>query len=646
MGLTREDYQRLRDNIKARLTRTLWFDAPIGQGTNASEDVALAEFAARYLNAARLDSAVLDEWIGGAAGAQPPSACEDCPNRTGCHASFGAIDGYGLYPLSPVALGRLYRRVVQSEGIARAFKPRKLIRVLADTLEEAERGLSRGDFPTGALIKAFGLGSTTAELELALRHEVGAEGDRILRAIELYAEQPAVARPVVPGGIATAFGMQLPVWSSRSTAAPVPAASAPRQEETSAPALDVYDQWLRGETPADKSVNAWRRTILDAVSAAIEWDVEGIAYLRPEFGARAIQIDGQKTRTADPVLVVVRTPEVAVTLRVLAEESVRQEASYEALLRTARFQIEEWAEEVRKNVDKRALPPSATNAIQVGMQLLAVGAFIRGQTSRAGVEGPLLDLCMHAEWDVESGRGRGEAWNAVVRAYVKFGVKVRGVIRHALSCTKGGQAGAMLDPSQVIATLHGLRRGALPSFVHDPGTQWGVFRDVGQLAREVAQHLSVAMDEELRAAEEWRKSIARHLGDDSPADVTTWIGEALEAATGAGLGDGSLRKAVADLQGRAVKGCLDSVEKVLAAPDETGRLVALGTLDRPLMKQLAEMADLAAKAMGELEIRLRQRLQDAHGGRTPDEWLVEIEDRLHRVESAYTELLGEDLTDG
>jgi hypothetical protein len=643
VGLTREDYQRLRDNIKARVTRTLWFEAPIGHGTTASEDVALAEFAARYLNAIRLEAFALDEWAAGdAIPSHLPNACEICINRAVCHDAFGAVDGFGLYPLTAVALGRLYRRVVRVDAAARAFKPRSLLKVLTDTLDEAERGVARRDFPTAALIKSFGLGSTTAELQLALRNEFGADGDRILRAMELYADQPAVTRPVLRPGVATAFGMQIPAWTSavaRQQPAPQPSPE-PKAEEP-APALDVCDQWLRGDTPADKTVNAWRQMILEAVQAAIEWDVEGIAYLRSAFGARSIQIEGQKTRTVDPVLTLTRTPEAAVTLRTLTEGGLRVG---EGLLRTARIQIDRWALDVRTSILRRSLPSGDVDGIQVGVELLAVGAFLRG--SRPAGEGPLLDACMRPDWSPELGRGRGDAWNAVLKAYVKHGTKVRDVIHHALSCTKGGQAGAFVEPSHVIATLRALRRGALPALNHDDTIEWGAFREVGQLAREVSQHLPVALKEERQAAEEWLALVAQHLGTDSPADVFPRIAEALEAAAGVGFGDSALRKAIADLQGRPLKGCLDCVQKVIAAPDESALLVALGSLDRTLMKSIAEAVELSSKVLVEMERRLQERLHDALGSKTPEEWLAEIHDRLTRIDTAYAELHGREQQNG
>jgi hypothetical protein len=646
VGLTRDDYQRLRDNIKARLSCTLWFDAPIGQGTTDSENAELSVFSARYLNAVRLEGEELTEWAKGPPGAQPRSACEECPNRSDCHAAFGAVDGFGLYPFTPVALGRLYRLVVRPDGHQLGFKPRSLLKVLSDMLGEAERGISRAEFPNAQMIQSFGLGRTTADLQLALRSKLGEEGDRVLRAYELYADQPAVARPQIPRGVAAALGLELPAWSGTGKKrlpedAPEPEEHSPRP---TLPALDVYDQWLRGGTPADRSVNAWRQAIFGAVQAAIDWDVERIAPYRSVLRARDIRIEGQKTRTVDPVLVVSRSPECAVTLRVLSEAGERQDK--EAALRTARIRIDAWADKVRAKIAEKAATSPDRVPLNVGIQLLAVGVFVRGSTPHVGKEGPLLAECLRQGWSDGLRVGRGSAWVELIRAYDNLGGKVQTRIHHSLSCTKGGQAGSFLDPSSVLQTLREVRRGDLPEFRYDEADDWETFRDVGRLASKVAQHLPLAMEEEIRACEEWREALGQLLGEDSPADVVAWITEALEAATEIGHGHRGLRRSVGELQGRAVKGCLDGVDKVLSAADQVSRLIAIGSLDRSLMKQFRDTAELAHQVLSEVEDRVAQQVHDAHGGASADELLAEVQQHLELIHDAYSELLGEEVENG
>lgn len=664
VGLTREDYQRLRDNIKGRLTRTLWFDVPLGQGSLDSETAALSGFVARYLNAVRLSADEVSAWAQEPAGAEVPSACAECTNRSHCHAAFGAVDNYGLYPLSPIALGRLYRRIVRADNANAPFKPRLLLKTISDVLDEAERGLPRRDFPTQALIESCGLKSTGSELELTLRRELGSDSGRARRAIELYSEQPAIAQPVVVSGIQAALGLQLPAWSLRSVVAvderetPETGAESSgeraargteNQQERSAhpappiarlePQVNPYDQWYRGETPSDQAVNNWRQAIYAAVLGAIDWDVEGLAYLRSEFTNSSIKIAGQRTRIADPLLTVNRCAEAAITLRVLKDEAQRRGSGGAALLRTARGQLELWADEVRKNLARRIIDPDGRNGIQIGMQLLCIGVLLRGRGARPN-EAILLDQCLRTDWSKETFGDRPPSWNALMRAYAKHAAKIADLLQRAICCTKGGHVGAFLDPSSQLPTLCAMKSGDLPSWPAALVFQSGPFRDIGQLLREVSAHLPTAIEQERAAVADWRRGVSNHLGEDSITDVVPLLGEALDAASGAGNGSNAALQAISALQGRPIKSCIDAVDKALAANDAVSQLATLGNLDRAFMQELQQALEMAAVAIASIEPQLQKKLQEAHGGKSSDEWRHEIQTHLSRIEASLTELIG------
>ena len=122
VGMTPEDADSLRDNIRGRLHRTVQLTVPLSDTPSAEEGQVgpdrLALFAARYLNAARYSIDELEAWHRDPeAHRRPlPSFCfaSGCVNRELCHAAFGAAapdaetGGYGLYPFTGEALLRLY----------------------------------------------------------------------------------------------------------------------------------------------------------------------------------------------------------------------------------------------------------------------------------------------------------------------------------------------------------------------------------------------------------------------------------------------------------------------------------------------------------------------------------------------------------
>ena len=645
VGLTREDYQRLRENIKGRLTHTLWFDAPIGQGTKETEENALAGFAARYMNAVRLEANDLDKWASNSAEIPLLSACEDCPNRSDCHAAFGEKYGYGLYPFTPITIRRLYRRVVSSDGPSQAFKPRQLIKILNTMLDGAERSLEKENYPAEEIIKSFGLGETTSQLQLALRNQFGNQGDRILRLIELYADQPAVDHPSVPDGIASSFNIQLPTAFTGPVPSPDPK---PVQKpiKPSAPVLNVFDQWLRGETPSDSHVNIWRPKIHEAVQAAIDWDVEGLGHLKKYFVNRMIKIEGQKTKILHPILTISRTPESTVTLRLLTDGIIQQDIDIESSLRTARFQIDTWAEIVRKAIKRLYLPSEGINPAECGIQVLILGVFITGKGSRSSSIGQLLDLCLSTQWDTELDIERSPAWSAIARAFKKHGNKVQEQVRHILSCTKGGQAGSFLDPSIVIKTLYDIRRANLPIVTYNEAIEWGAIQNIGTLAKDIHQHLSTAISDERNSIETWNSLVKQKIGEDSPVDLLGWISEAIEAASGVGSGDNKLQQEIIELRRRPVKSCFDLVDRVLTSHDDIEQLIALGRLDKRLMKQIANLFDRSYDYLIKANQHLEQSLKEAHDGITIEKCQKEVLIQLNHIEDAYKKLLGEESIDG
>ena len=109
IAMTTGYYQRIPETYRTRETLVYDVDLEEDSATGAADrEDTLVPFAARYLNAIRLDAARLTQWSAaalaeaqtGVASSDPaPSACENCPRRAICHETFGAsADGYGLYP--------------------------------------------------------------------------------------------------------------------------------------------------------------------------------------------------------------------------------------------------------------------------------------------------------------------------------------------------------------------------------------------------------------------------------------------------------------------------------------------------------------------------------------------------------------------
>ena len=615
IGLTPDDYHRMRENILGRVHRTLRFDV------DASQDGEVLEaFAARYLNATRLDDDSLSKWHARRTNEPPPSACETCDNIKECHESFGSWGGYGLYPLTPTSLRRLYQKVAGDEHRAKAFNPRTLLRkVLDKVLEDAETSIPRGDFPSASLVAQFKLGSTSGELELDLKASLSARAPHALRLYEVYSPNPSTKMPELKREIASALGLDLPHGGPKKPDKKDDRETEREEKQPSSPSLgpDEFDSWLRQGSVTDTQVNKWRSLVHDAVCACIDWDVERLAWLKAEFKPSVIRVDGQTTSTPTVLLEVGRTPEIAATLRWLSMLPAKRNVQA-ATLSLVRAQIDEWTTTVRAALEGLCPRFGSEKALDLTIRALALTAYLRGTVPRSAGDSQLLDYAL-SPWVGIDASGRSGDWQALLRQIGQSAGKgqtkcsrAQAFVAYILSCTKGARAGAMIDPSPVLDTLRDIRlRPACPWEI-PPSEEWGFLRPVGEFVHEVARSWNAALLAETTEAEVWEKDVRSRLGDDHLEDVLRCALEALDAAAAVGQGNVKLRKTVEELSEKPLKGCMNTVHTAVHSEDDAARLNALGLLERPLMAEIQTTLEGVGESLQKVEEELRKRVQEAH----------------------------------
>lgn len=148
------------DNIKDRVTHHLTLN--IGDGEKESlllnSQEAVADLAARYLNALRLQPEEIENWVNlGARPSELPNACQSCQYRPICHAAFGArpIDSThdgdseaGLYPFNKQSLWVLYQGLDTTKA---AKTPRTFLgSILGYILQSHGAKVKEGRFPPPA----------------------------------------------------------------------------------------------------------------------------------------------------------------------------------------------------------------------------------------------------------------------------------------------------------------------------------------------------------------------------------------------------------------------------------------------------------------------------------------------------------------
>ena len=145
------------DNVRERISHLLTLNTRSGRSESdmLGDKNTLVEFAARYLNAIRLDAKTLDYWeSSGANPNQIPNACTQCEYYETCHAAFGKenISMYassprnevGLYPFNETSLERMYQSL--KDTIFRT--PRSLLNeIISPILQSHGDKVKTGEFP-------------------------------------------------------------------------------------------------------------------------------------------------------------------------------------------------------------------------------------------------------------------------------------------------------------------------------------------------------------------------------------------------------------------------------------------------------------------------------------------------------------------
>ncbi|MGW4623765.1 protein DpdH [Streptomyces sp. NPDC004592] len=229
-------------------------------------DEAIASFAGRYLNAARVGRIELEARPG-----EPQNQCDECPVKAACHDTFGtSAQGYGLYPFNRSALRRTVHAIAPAEQ-PHAFVPRRVLsRALIPVLTEGYDSIQERTFPDEQFRSRFKSNRDAGDLPLASRVREQIEdldqvhGARREKLLEFWADSPIELDNLEPG-IASAFSLpDLPLGSdrvkplvtaSRTTSVTRPVGDRNRSDDPESPLsrglqkrLDLVESWSTGDS--------------------------------------------------------------------------------------------------------------------------------------------------------------------------------------------------------------------------------------------------------------------------------------------------------------------------------------------------------------------------------------------------------------
>lgn len=539
-------FESVADTAYRRTTHIVDMNRSAGHsGGKTPTAASVASFSARYLNAVRLGREAIKRWSEAAVpGEGAPSRCAHCTFVTECHATFGQVDGYGLYPFTERALWIGAERVDRSGS--QRMNPRTIQNdLLVEVLDTFGPTLAAGEYPPPRLLEKLGgvkrlpLGAET-ELKRQNPHLAG----RWMAMLELYDGTGRVLNLATP--LLDAFSLQTITEAGETTSAPTVAPPSPIGAPVPGPVVTAEDlaiqAWIRGSGLDATVAQKLRDLVFSAVSESIDWDILGQSRTSSPskaFQKRGISFARQNTQVATYVQV-----------RLEIEADARTGQALQGLLRASkegfRWQfegadralavfldcVESWTEQVALQIQTLSAPNEAWSQVGAALHLLSVGAAIGGRAKPDANVGDLIDA-VFSNWPDEPAASASEM-RAVYTKLLRRREELVDIARSQASSLKGGRAGAMLDPRRVLGPIRQLRRAKWRLGLKPPEGDTSM---LAKLYSEVAEALPAAATAERSQRLKWLQEMQEAFGEGASRNsIVSALGAALKAALEAGVG--------------------------------------------------------------------------------------------------------------
>jgi len=564
IAVTTGFFRSVAETAYMRTTHIVDMDRSAGrdEGEKVTQ-ASLSHFASRYLNAARLGLDQIEHWSKEARpGEDPPSHCDTCPHRGECHAVFGAVDGYGLYPFTPRALWICASRADTS--LPQSLNPRVLQNdLLVEVLDNYGPSIQTGVFPPYKLLEKLG---EERALPLAARNELQNRNPQLFQRWEAFLElydgggeirnlderlRAAFEVPEIPGAEAA---------KSPETPVDEPGPETPRAVAASREDLAI-EQWINGSGLDQNIANDLRPLIFAAVAEAVDWDMLGLAkatFAGPTraFQRTSISFDRQTTQIRQDIAIKLRIPGDLVTP---ASAGTALQGLLRASKRQFRWDFEDgdkmlaafldcvavWSRSVRDQLRALCAPSPRWNQATAALELLCVGAAIGGKIKPDATIAEMIDGAFSV-WPSECA-STAPVMRALYDKLAKARDKIAAAARAQISSMKGGQIGPMLNPGRVLGTMRDIRQAKWRLGLEPPGDERS---DVAKLYLDTKAALAGAVGAEAAVREAWLREMETAFGEDLSRNVVAaTLDAAREAAAEAGIGsNNTARTLVAALE--------------------------------------------------------------------------------------------------
>jgi hypothetical protein len=555
--------QSMAETAYMRTTHIVDMDRSAGRAEGRSVTKAsLSQFTARYLNAVRLGRDGITQWSDAAApGESPRSKCDLCNHQTECHAIFGEVDGYGLYPFTQQALWNAASRADAS--MPERLNPRILQNdLLVEVLDNFGPEIATGTFPPFKLLqKLGGITALPAVAQAELRNRNPQNYHRWAAFLELYDGTGTIAN--LDERLRSAF--EVPEIPGANAAKPSqPIADKPTLEEPGRNVASKEDllieQWIGGQGLDQSVAGNLRLLVYSAVSNAIDWDMVGLAKASfvgrtgKAFQTASISFDRQTTQVRTDLQVKLVIPGTLVQPETAA-------AALQGVLRASKDQfrwefhngekmlgafldcVEIWTKDVEAQLRDICQPTLQWNQAAAAVELLCVGAAIGGKIKPDAKIADMIDAAFSAHWASECASTAPEM-KTLYEKLVRHREKLVGIAQSQMSSMKGGRAGAMLNPGRILGPIRELRQAKWQLRLQPPERET---QEPAKLYRDMSNALLTAATSEMAVRKSWLSTMQDAFGANATrASIVSALDAARQAVADAGIGTSTTGRVLAE----------------------------------------------------------------------------------------------------
>lgn len=564
IAVTTGFFQSVAETAYMRTTHIVDMDRSAGraEGRSVTQE-SLSQFTARYLNAVRLGLDGITQWSDVAEpGENPRSKCINCVHHGDCHAIFGEVDGYGLYPFTRQALWNAASRADTS--MPERLNPRVLQNnLLVEVLDNFGPEIATGNFPPFKLLeKLGGISTLPAVTQAELRNRNPQNYQRWAAFLEIYDGTGTIVNlderlrkafeiPEIPGAAAA---------KPREATEDVPPGPGPQPNAASKEDLQI-EQWIGGLGLDQSLAINLRKLVYSAVSNAIDWDMVGLAKSSfvgrtgKAFQTASISFDRQTTQVRTDLQVKLVIPGDLVQAETAA-------AALQGVLRASKDQfrwefpngdkmlaafldcVEIWAKSVEAQLLNICQPSPRWNQGAAAVELLCVGAAIGGKIKPDAKIADMIDAAFSPQWTNECASTAPEM-KALYDKLSRHREKLVGIAQSQMSSMKGGQVGAMLNPGRILGPIREFRQAKWQLRLQPPE---GDMQEPAKLYRDVRETLPAAAQSEMAVRKSWLEAMENAFGANATrAGIITALEATRQAVAEAGIGTSNTGNRLGDV---------------------------------------------------------------------------------------------------